>query len=683
MATNKETTPPKDVQAILVVKGAGGAEQDDTLSSFLRGFLPALTHLGHKVTVHERADIYKPPHISEHEDDVHKHVTEIIADKNGKKRRIWVKEIFWEGALKPPNALSSLAREWQMATYALGRAIHEKITGFSTGKERKKFVWFYISFFLMYFFVLLFPAFVLVFIPAPQKFTPAGEIYYSWPTLGILVGLYAIFIGFVATNPTLLVMEWLKTPLSKRPRLPGTEYWVLPVLVISILYYPSLYILWFLIIAVIELVLLSSRARVWSKRALWYSDTSTDDYWRYPKKKGVIHRQKPIISSLLYRFILVLVLPIGGVVLAISQLLVWTKILEPVGKLLVKLIALAMSDFMGDIVVYAQDPDQAQRIRSVVIDQIKHFDQHDEVADIHIFSHSLGTVITYETLFYHLPKDYRGNIRTYVTIGSVLRGMNKGNPVLDERFVPRFPVRFPSNASPGFKVNKSNENVFKWFNCWNLLDPATEFSSLDKYIFVSNAPKLTHPQNSGKKLPKVPAPQKKNTHYRSYNPHNIKTKALDNHGGYWTNLEDVQIPFAERVLGKASPDRWSEKKLEQEIKGNTPSNYHRWLTMERTLGFLIVSAVILYFPEIKGWLLQIFEWIMMQLSISVSITDLFDAIVKISKPETSAWIVYITGVVNTAICWITQNDVKFTIALVFTALGLYKPIRYLRNFLAL
>ena len=42
------------------------------------------------------------------------------------------------------------------------------------------------------------------------------------------------------------------------------------------------------------------------------------------------------------------------------------------------------------------------------------------------------------------------------------------------------------------------------------------------------------------------------TEEKNYSPINIRTRTspLKNHSEYWTNLEQVQIPFAKRVLGE-------------------------------------------------------------------------------------------------------------------------------------
>ncbi|MEK6573661.1 MAG: hypothetical protein AABZ58_05035, partial [Chloroflexota bacterium] len=173
---------------------------------------------------------------------------------------------------------------------------------------------------------------------------------------------------------------------------------------------------------------------------------------------------------LIYRYIVVLTLPITFLGLTIARLLQWTRVLGGVGDEIEKALNRALSGVLGDVVTYAMDPAQAHRVRSVVEADLRFFHDRPDVSFIHVFAHSQGTPITFETLFNHLPDTYRRKIKTYATIGSVLSYYHQVNAVIDAFYIPRFPVYpYPKFA-----------DGFKWMNFWNLAAPITEFYGLDE-----------------------------------------------------------------------------------------------------------------------------------------------------------------------------------------------------------
>ena len=227
-------------------------------------------------------------------------------------------------------------------------------------------------------------------------------------------------------------------------------------------------------------------------------------------------------------------------------------VLRGIGEGLEKALNVALSGFLGDVVTYATNPAQAHRVRQVVETDLKFFHARPEVSHIHVFAHSQGTPITFETLFNHLPGTYRGKVKTYVTIGSVLSYYNQVNAVLDKSYVPRFPVRsYPKDFAGGFK----------WMNFWNLADPITEFYGLDEYNLVEEAPVFSLTKEERPKPISLNASLSK-TKRDPVGTTNIKTRTtLENHAEYWGNQDHVHIPFVLRVLGVWRPQQWNPETL--------------------------------------------------------------------------------------------------------------------------
>jgi pimeloyl-ACP methyl ester carboxylesterase len=256
-------------------------------------------------------------------------------------------------------------------------------------------------------------------------------------------------------------------------------------------------------------------------------------------------RQQIRFPLFLYRAIVVVGLPLFLLIYGVAKLLQWTRILASVGKLLERLLQVWLGGIMGDVVSYAMDSAKAARIRSTVERELHFFHERDEVKHVHVVAHSQGTAITFELLFRHLDPAYLERIRTYLTLGSVLSYYHHADAVLDphhydQRFPPaRFPE--PDDFAPGFR----------WYNCWNLTDPITEFYGLDEFLL----PRAGAHAESPLVLPDLSQEDLDDLHPLS--PTNIKTPAsLRHHSDYWTNQEWVQRPLARRLLGK--PERWKQ-----------------------------------------------------------------------------------------------------------------------------
>ncbi len=296
------------------------------------------------------------------------------------------------------------------------------------------------------------------------------------------------------------------------------------------------------------------------------SDSSTDDYYSLkddpepdPETQAprIFKRNNNMafwrrVFVLNYRYIVVLALPITFLGVMLARLLQWTRVLGDVGDAIENALSLLLSSVLGDVVDYAMDPAQANRIRHVVQTDLMAFHDRADVSRVHVFAHSQGTPITFETLFHYLPPGYRRKITTYVTIGSVLSYYHQANPILD----PVYSQRFPKRPYPDFAAG------FKWLNFWNLVDPITEFYGLDEYNLVQTALKL--PVNAAGQ-PDWAFAQKQHwrpTERYQASPTNIKTPAtLQNHSEYWSNIPRVMLPFAKRVLGDLRPSEWDAEAL--------------------------------------------------------------------------------------------------------------------------
>jgi hypothetical protein len=110
-------------------------------------------------------------------------------------------------------------------------------------------------------------------------------------------------------------------------------------------------------------------------------------------------------------------------------------------------------------------------------------------------------------------------------------------------------------------------------NFWNLADPITEFYGLDEYNLVDKAPVLQLDKQD-KPILLDAQTMLADTERDPASPVNIKTRAtLQNHSEYWSNLDQVHIPFALRVLGLWRPQQWNPGRLKTVTFGLQHSTY--------------------------------------------------------------------------------------------------------------
>ena len=562
-----------DVAVILVVKGAGVQRPDETLDVFLNGFWPAVKSVDSRATLSKRQDVFPPGYRSSAYDE--KPLNQVTEIRSG-ERRIWLKEPYWDAALVPANPLGALAKEWRMATYAFGSGIHELFFN-PDSRKREISKWQYFLAFLTIYAVI----FLHIGLTVAWEYRPWLWSLFGAENVGLLlltktvITVAAIIAALAALTVVVLsafqTQYQMKRYEEKKPleNLPGVGGWVVGLLILTLLFSPNGYVLWVLVWVVLELALLVARAKAWPYREISNSDCVTDHYYSVAEDPKIYKYSKDRLRRvfvLIYRGIVVLTLPITYLLVLIARLMQWTRVLSTVGVGLEKTLNVVLSGGLGDVVSYAMDPAQAHRVRQVIETDLRFFHDRPEVSHIHVFAHSQGTPITFETLFNQLPPPYRKKIKTYATIGSVLSYYHQINPIIDRFYVPRFPVRpYPKDFAVGFK----------WMNFWNLADPITEFYGLDEYNLVEkekapvlklddqNNPILLDTQQMLADTKRDPA-----------SPVNIRTRAtLQNHSEYWSNLDQVQIPFALRVLGLWRPQQWDRDVLKQPMRGLTHTAY--------------------------------------------------------------------------------------------------------------
>jgi hypothetical protein len=537
-------------EVILVVKGAGLQAPDQTLDQFLNGFWPAVKTIEERAAITQRYDVLPLDFPSPYRKDRRPAVAEIHAGE----RRIWIREAHWETALRAPEAVKAVFLEWKMATYTFGSHLygfiryqrtrlnrfrkHRRMT--LADLRRRDFWEYYLAFFLQHLYIFLFLGWVhwdqgRVNIPVLNRVIQDNA-------QATLIGIAAAIM--LALSPALQTLRITKArPLQ---RLPSLSKFMLLVMMVSFLGNPLRYLLGLALLYLIQTTVLIARDLAWPYREKADSDTNlsqydieVDDEGREQVVRRHKRRAKLFLAPILYRYLVVLVLPITLIALGVARLLKMTIILRPLGNVIDDMLQNSLSGVLGDVVAYAMDPAQANRVRSVVEANLKFFHHRPDVDKIHVFAHSQGTPITFETLFHYLPALYRRKIKSYVTIGSVLSYYHQANPVLDSIHIRRFPVRSYPQFSGGFR----------WYNFWNSYDPITEYSALDEYELYEV--KRVSSQEEGTLSRLEPS---------ASNPVNVKTSGTwlpwAGHTEYWSNLPEIQIPFAYRVLGDTERPEW-------------------------------------------------------------------------------------------------------------------------------
>jgi hypothetical protein len=566
---------------ILVVKGAGMHAPDEVLDAFVECFWPAVLEIDREATIRQRADCLEDHVAPPHDEKPHKDLIE-VSSKLG-DQTIWIKEVYWEPEIKPPNPFRSLLDEWHMATFAFRREfsmlirkilewgsrivddsflpsfllgmVAEPVKGVAQGMRGKSnppsdtminVISTYLSFWLSFFVMLLW---IMRLANLEDFLVNQGIIQRgsNWP-------LFIVFLAtFVITSPSFIR---IRSRDEFKTRLPGFQNWILFIFGIAVLISPVKYLFQLLQLGTVVVVINVIRALLWKRRPFQNIDT---DYFveELLEMKGKRTKVTPFpfaVLNFFYRWLVIWLLPIAFPLLLLSRLftLIGRLGFKDLGSSIEAFISERLSSGLGDVSAYAMSQSQAVRVRSVLESDIRYFS--DKCEDIHVVAHSQGTALSWESLFVHLEDEYREKIKTYVTLGSVLTYYYQTSPVLSEIYPSH---RFRLEKSPKFA------NGFKWFNCWNLADQVTGFHGLGEYRMLCEG---------------------------AWVPIEVKTRSpiLSGHGDYLNNIEEVFQPLANRVLGITKGKVWPS---DNGYTSNDPA-IHRW---NRSLSLLIVPSLLAIF----------------------------------------------------------------------------------------
>lgn len=598
-------------EVVLVVKGAGMQGPDETLDGFLQGFLPAVKALSPRAVVGHRHDIFPPGfRASAHDEASHAHVSEVHAGE----RRIWLKESHWEVELRPPPARTALANEWRMATYAFANLIYELMgvppkPGDPVDERRVRgaFRLTYLALFaFLYFIYLNYWYWLSVLLLWRQRYEDAvwnseqGVEAFPQDQVGIWLPLYLISIvagialvallaylsgGAESDRTVTLLEEHNRHPNRPWERAPSISLFLLYALIVVFALNPLRYLIGIGVLVLTLQGVLLARDRAWPYRTHPHSDT------RRPTDRPATWREALLLSPLLYRYLVILGLPIIYFLLLVAELLsiipAQIPLLGSIGPGLRGMLRALLSSGLGDVNAYATDPAQAHRVRSAVEGDLRFFHERPDVSAIHVVSHSQGTPITFETLFHHLPDRMRRKVRTYVTIGSVLSYYHQANAVLDKLRQRRFPVRPYPPFSQGFR----------WINLWNLYDPIPEYYALDEYEQVEPAAAGTGAMTLQRASP---TDIQTGGHWLPWHAHSE----------YWENLPHMHLPLVSRLLGDDDPVPWQRTLADGWTPTPPPRGTHPDLiygTARRFVVAYLLLVILLWGLTVAIWN-QVVNW---------------------------------------------------------------------------
>ena len=571
-------------------------------------------------------------------------------DAAGQRRRVWIREVDWEVALEPDAPLEAVLREWRMASWVFFFEFYQWLASLARWLVHRlparaaaplgpagnrvtlpnlfgAFTFAYLGILLVLDTVVLTTGrgHLLDLVGHLLRFdralaalpgTPAAPLGLVLARLGAIRSLDAVVflvaIAVVAALPAAWRSkrwhEHLAESHDGRP--PSLSNFLLLALIAALLFSPSNYLAALLLLMAWQAALLLIRALFWQRRPLDESDIETryagslaaqrrllagDRVDPDPPAPPLVPRRHPPVrfALFIYRGIVVVALPLFFVLLALAWLMKRSRVLALPGKGLEAMLSVWLGGIMGDVVSYAMDPAKAARIRSTVEHELRYFSGLEAVRAIHVVAHSQGTPITFELLFRHLEAGQRRKVATYLSLGSVLSYYHHANAVLDPyRFDPRFPTpRYPdlSDFAPGFR----------WYNCWNLADPITEFYGLDEYVLFGTLPQPASP------LELPPIGEADFARLSLLSPTNIKTPATRrHHSDYWTNQEWVQRPLARRIL--LGQDRWPERPRDPDRSHALPVFAWHALAMVAIFGVWGVAVL--------AWNRQAYPWLLWQLS---------------------------------------------------------------------
>ncbi|MGB6837435.1 MAG: hypothetical protein WBF66_06995 [Dehalococcoidia bacterium] len=282
-------------------------------------------------------------------------------------------------------------------------------------------------------------------------------------------------------------------------------------------------------------------------REVWWAKTCPPlDFWRVLQWL-IRHLNAPFRIDSRWRHLWTYLFLVWGIpalllallaVFAVLQFLQWWPFLRGPLNSLSQHLQKAASAFLvgsvGDVATYTMDLVYANEIRQVLEHEIDWMAAQDQqVDDIHIVAHSLGSLIAYEVLARTYRRgvdagELKGRIRTFFSVGSPL---DKVPWFLAPEHTYRFPVDFPD---------------ITWVNIYTAYDLVS-----DKLRYYGQQPQNVLVTN------------------KEFPPFAL----LQDHSGYWRNFE-VEDLFLRQM---ASIDLLSNPV--KRPKG-LPHEFRRWLTAE-------------------------------------------------------------------------------------------------------
>jgi hypothetical protein len=506
---------PTDI--VLIVKGAGSQEHGQSLDQFVSGLWAAAQKLSGS------AKLGFPNASSESDETVQIQV---------KNKTIWMREINWDEKVRPGKPVGVFMSEWKMASSAFQDTARRVVLGPSTGGETPLMN--ILMNMLPVFLLLSFATSVVVLNDAIPYFPEyLGLTEFSWWSRFSLLDRWQDFPKSTQVLGVALLGMILILPRA-RERSSIDPAWLLMLLVIVMAVDPIAYVSLLLVVIAAQTIVLFARQLSWRHRPHSDSDTRYSIRAHGP---ALILVARVIMSPALYRFIVIITLPIAIVGYSSTKALRWTRILAPLAEVIESALRLTLSGTLGDVVNYAMNPAQANRIRRAIIAGIEL--ATSEVDKVHVFAHSQGSAISYEVIFGDdIREAQRRKISTFVTIGSPLSYYAQANDVLDIAETNRFPVLSPPSSE--------FQSEFTWYNYWNILDPITEFFGLDEYGDTCSDGSAQNPHRI----------------------HNIRTKAAllpwQSHSRYWKDIDGVYVPLLMRITESPQSDR-EESRLNSDV----------------------------------------------------------------------------------------------------------------------
>ena len=184
-----------------------------------------------------------------------------------------------------------------------------------------------------------------------------------------------------------------------------------------------------------------------------------------------------------------------------------------------RLLQLAIVGFAGDMVGYVFSFRRASSVRAELEDEVKLLVDFEQVDDVAIFAHSLGTLISYEALTRTLPEPYRIKVHTFASAGTPLDTVRW----LRAAFGRANARRFDSDV-------KQTPDYFTWLNFWTVTDPIPVFGPLGFFPWPFE-------RDGATALPiNVAMPPR-----------------LLSHGSYWRDLDGVYKHFIGQIATPDSP----------------------------------------------------------------------------------------------------------------------------------